>query len=54
MPEQEGHWFLEQVLAENTYSLPGTVLDVGSMEMLKIDKVPVVLELVEERQSTVT
>ena len=54
MPEQRGNWFLQQVLIESTYSLRGSVLDVGSLVMLKIDKVPVVLELVEEKQSIIT
>lgn len=53
MPGQKGDGFLPQALIENTYSLPGAVLDVGSTVILKRDKVSVVLELMFCRAETV-
>lgn len=50
MPGQKGHGCLQQALIENTSSLPGTLLHVG---ILKIDKVPAVLELMFCREETV-
>lgn len=53
MPGQKGHGCLQQVLIENTYLLPSTVLDVGTTVILKIDKVSMVLELTFCRGETV-
>ena len=39
MPGQKGYRFLQQLLSESTCSSPGTVLDVGSTGMPKVDKV---------------